>query len=75
MSKGLSVETVVCLEYQRLIEECQSAFEIWSEHRAEICRSRLIGKEAGDELLRLQARYARAYTLLQNHAPNCPQCR
>ncbi len=74
MSKQLSVKITVCNEYQRLLEECQSALEIWNEHRAENCRSRLNGKEAGDELLRLQAKYARAYTLLQNHAHNCFRC-
>jgi hypothetical protein len=74
VSKQLSVETMVCREYQRLLEECQSDLEIWNEHRAEICRSRLVGKEAGDELLRLQAKFARAYTVLQNHAQNCLRC-
>jgi hypothetical protein len=74
VSKQLSVETMVCSEYQRLLEECQSALEIWNEHRGEICRSRLVGKEAGDELLRLQAKFARAYTVLQNHAQNCLRC-
>jgi hypothetical protein len=74
MDKQFSVATTVCTEHQRLLEECQSALEIWDEHRAEICRTPLIGKEAGDELLRLQAKYARAYTLLQNHAHNCLLC-
>jgi hypothetical protein len=74
MSEQLSVETMVCSEYQRLLEESQSSLEIWREHRAEICRARLIGKEAGDELLRLQAKYARDYTLLQNHEHNCLRC-
>jgi len=74
MSKQLSVETMVCSEYQRLLEESQSALEIWNEYRAEIGRSRLIGKEAGDGLLRLQAKFARAYTVLQNHMHNCLRC-
>jgi hypothetical protein len=80
MSQQLSVNTVntihttVCAGYQRLLEECQSALEIWNELRAEISQSRLIGKEAGDELLRLQAKYARAYTVLRNHLHNCLRC-
>jgi hypothetical protein len=80
MSKELSVNTVntihttVCAGYQRLLEECQRALEIWNEHRAELSQSRLIGKETGDELLRLQAKYARAYTVLQNHVHNCLRC-
>jgi hypothetical protein len=43
-----------------------------NEHRAKICRSHFVGREAGDELLRLQATYARAYTVLQNHEHDCP---
>jgi hypothetical protein len=74
MSKLLSVQTTVCDEYQRLLEESQSALALWDEHRAEVCQSRLIGKEAGDELLRLQAKFARAYTVLQNHVHNCLRC-
>jgi hypothetical protein len=50
------------------------ALEIWNERRAEVCQSRLSGKEAGDELLRLQAKYAQAYTVLQRHAHNCSVC-
>ena len=74
MNKQLSIKTLVCREYQRLLEESQFALETWNEHRAENCRSHLIGKEAGDELLRLQARFARAYTVLQNHVHNCRRC-
>ncbi len=74
MSKQLSVNTSLCSDYQRLLEESQSALEIWNEQRAEFCQSRFIGREAGDELLRLQAKYARAYTVLQNHERNCSLC-
>ena len=74
MSKQLSVDTTVCNEYQRLLGESQGALEIWEEHRAEFCEFRFIGREAGDELLRLQAKYARAYALLQNHERNCSRC-
>lgn len=74
MSKQLCVNTSICSEYQRLLEESQRALEIWNKHRAEVCESRLSGKEAGNELLRLQARYARAYTVLLNHQRNCSLC-
>ena len=47
---------------------------IWNEHRAEVVKSPVVAKEAGDELLRLQAKYARAYTVLQNHARLCSYC-
>jgi hypothetical protein len=74
MSKQLSVKTAVCREYQRLHEESQRALEIWNEHRADVCQCRFRGGEAGDELLRLQAKYARAYTVLQHHERNCSLC-
>ena len=75
MSKQLPAETIVCSEYQRLLEACVSAREIWKKHRAGIYRYRLVGKETGDELLRLQANYARAYYVLQHHVQQCPRCR
>jgi hypothetical protein len=74
MSKQLSVKTMVCSEYQRLLDECQNALEIWDEHRVQICRSRLIINEAGDELVRLQVKFTRAYAVLQNHVHNCLRC-
>jgi hypothetical protein len=74
MNKQFSVETVACTEQRRLFEESQQALEMWNDRRAEFCQSHLSGKEAGDELLRLQAKYARAYTVLRNHARNCSLC-
>jgi hypothetical protein len=75
MSQQLSVNATVCSEYQRLLEESQRALEIWNEHRAEFCQFRFIAREAGDELLRLQAKYARAYIVVQNHGHNCSLCK
>lgn len=74
MSKQLSIKTTVCSKYQRLLEECQSALEIWNKRRGEISQSRLIKKEEGDELLRLQANFARAYAVLQHHPHACEIC-
>lgn len=74
MSKQFFVETTVCSEQQRLFDECQKALENWNDRRGEFCRSHLSGKEVGDELLRLQAKYARAYTVLRNHIRNCALC-
>jgi hypothetical protein len=74
MNNQVSVETAVCAEHQMLLAECQRALEIWNEHRAEFCQFRFMRREAGDELLRLQAKYARAYTVLQNHERNCSLC-
>ncbi len=74
MNKQFSFETAVCTEHQRLLEESQRALETWNDRRAEFCQSHLSGKEVGGELLRLQAKYARAYTVLRNHARNCSLC-
>ena len=75
MNNQLSVETAVCTDHQMLLAECQRALEIWNEQRAKFCQFRFIRTEAGDELLRLQAKYARAYTVLQNHERSCSLCR
>lgn len=74
MDEQLLVDTAVCAEHQRLLEECEGALEIWNEHRAEFCQFRFIRREAGEELLRLQAKCIRAYTVLQNHGRNCSVC-
>ncbi len=74
MNKPLCINTTICNQYERLLEECESALEIWDEHRAEFCESRLVGREAGDELLRLQAKFARAYAVLQRHSQDCLLC-
>lgn len=74
MSMQLSTEIAVCSELQRLLEESNRALEFWSEHRARFCRVGSVEREAGDELLRLQAKYARAYAALQNHERNCLLC-
>ena len=74
MNKPLCINTAVCNQYQRLLEDCESALEIWDEHRAEVSESRWIGREAGDELLRLQAKFARAYAVLQRHSQDCLLC-
>jgi len=74
MNKSLCIKTTVCSQYQRLLEDCESALGIWDEHRAEVSVSRLVGREAGDELLRLQAKFARAYAVLQRHSQDCLLC-
>jgi hypothetical protein len=74
MSKQLSIKTTVCSEYQRLLEECQGALEIWNKRRGEFFQSGLIKTEEGDELLRLQANFARAYAVLEHHSSDCALC-
>ncbi len=74
MSQKLVFQTAVCTEYERLLGECKAALDAWEERRQEMIESGLTGKEVGDGLLRLQANYAKAYTLLRNHVPSCELC-
>jgi len=74
MNSEISFKTAVCTEYERLLTACQYALESWRSRREEIARSRLHGKQAGNELLRLQANYAKAYAQLEQHKENCETC-
>ena len=75
MNADVSFKTAVCTEYERLLTACQNALESWRSRREEIAGSRLRGKQAGDELLRLQAYYAKAHAQLEKHEENCETCR
>lgn len=74
MKSELSFKTAVCSEYERLLKKCQGAFQNWNERRQEICEAHLSGKEVGNELLRLQADYAKAYSLIRRHIHDCELC-
>jgi hypothetical protein len=74
MSREYCMEAAVCSAYEKLLEECDSALTAWNEQRTAVCESRVSGRKIGDELLRLEAKYAKAYTVLQNHTKDCPQC-
>jgi hypothetical protein len=75
MSNQLGIKVMVCEDYQKLLEESQRALETWNDLRAEVTSSRVVGREAGDELLRLQAKFARAYAMLQHHMHHCFLCK
>ena len=74
MTKQLSATGMECSEYQKLLENSAATRFAWRKLQAEMCWTRLVPKEIADELLRLQAKYARAYTLLQKHVHACGQC-
>jgi hypothetical protein len=74
MGRQFSVEAATCTQHEKLEAECQKALKTWNEHRAESARSRLGEKKADQRFLQLQAKYARAYTMLQNHLHNCMVC-
>jgi len=69
-----SVALGVFAQYEILLKECEAALEAWDERREQIAQSHLSGKEVGDEMLRLQADYAKAYTALRKHVSKCAIC-
>ena len=75
MSEELSFRTSICSDYETLLKECQRAMNAWKQRREEIARIGLHGKQAGDELQKLQAKYARAYNRLERHTKSCAVCR
>lgn len=75
MGTELSFKTAVCTEHEKLLIVCQKALEIWRTRREEVSASGLSGKPIADELLRLQADYAKAYSRLEKHEDNCELCR
>jgi len=74
MNSTVALETAVCAQYEILLKECEAALEAWDERREQIAQSHMSGTEVGDELLRLQADYARAYTALRKHVSKCWIC-
>lgn len=75
MNEALRFRTAVCSDYENLLKECQRALHAWQERREEMGRAGLRGKQAGDELQKLQASYAKAYNRLERHPKTCAVCR
>jgi hypothetical protein len=67
--------TAVCNEYERLLILCQRSLESWRNQREEFIRFGLRGKKVAEELLRLQADYAKTYSRLVLHEDSCEVCR
>ena len=63
-----------CSKYEELLLVCQQALESWAKRRDEARQTGLKGKELGDELIRLQADFAKSYALLRKHTHECPLC-
>ncbi len=70
MNNQFSVEAAVCRE----LGEYQRTLEIWNQQRAEFCQFRFFQTEAGHELLRFEANFARASSVFENHERNCSLC-
>ena len=74
MNQDFPIRTAGCPDYQRLLQECESALVAWKNRSEQIISLGLKGKSAGDGLQTLQAEYARAYHRLKRHANSCRVC-
>jgi hypothetical protein len=74
MSTELSFKTAICTEYEGLLFDCQKALEAWRNRQDEISAFGLQNRKTADELIGLQAEYARSYSRLERHAHNCELC-
>jgi len=74
MEGELFYKTAFCSNYERLLCVCVQSLNTWRKLREEIANSGLRSKEAGDELLRSQADYAKAYSRLEKHKDDCELC-
>jgi hypothetical protein len=74
MKSDRSLKTAVCFEDERLLIACQEALEKWRSRRENIATSRPSNKALANDLLRLQADYAKAYARLEKHEDNCEIC-
>ena len=70
----LNFEILLCDDYEKLLTECQHELEHWNDRSEAIREQQQTGEAAGRELLRLQARFAKSYTVLQRHTERCERC-
>jgi hypothetical protein len=63
-----------CETHQGLRDECSTARDEWNTRRAEISKLGLRGKKIDNELMRLQARFAKSYAMVRSHLRGCECC-
>jgi hypothetical protein len=74
MSATVYEMTEICETHQGLLDECNAARKEWNARRAEILRLGLRGKKIDNELMRLQAKFAKSYAMVRNHLRGCECC-
>jgi hypothetical protein len=74
MGRELSFKTAICTDYEQLLKDCLEKLDAWRQRREEVLESHEQGKKVGDELQRLQANYAKAYSQLERHEYECQLC-
>ena len=68
------VRTAVCIRHERLLKESHHALVELNELLAGVLTIGMSGKQRENEFRKRQAKYAKAYNNLQNHAHNCDLC-
>lgn len=74
MIDELDLEVLLCGDYEKLLNDCQKALDHWNARSERVRQTQQTGDEAGRELLRLQARFAKSYAVLQRHIERCERC-
>jgi hypothetical protein len=74
MSATLFEMATTCETHQGLLDECNVARTEWNARRAEITKLGLKGKKIDNELMRLQAKFAKSYAMVRNHLRGCECC-
>ena len=74
MSATVYEMAATCETHQGLLDECNAARNEWNRRRNEISRLGLRGKKIDNELMRLQAKFAKSYAMVRNHLRGCECC-
>ncbi len=77
MNSRTDFQTGFCPEYEVLLHKCEDSRQACAQWRSEMNSANSIppiNKEVADELLRLQAKYAKAYARLEGHYKQCDRC-
>jgi len=74
MSATVFEMTSTCETHQGFLDECNAAQIEWNTRRREISKLGLRGKKIDNELMRLQAKFAKSYAMVRNHLRGCECC-
>ena len=74
MSATVFEMAATCETHQGLLDECNAARNEWNARRAEISKLGLRGKKIDNELMRLQAKFAKSYAMVRGHLRGCECC-
>jgi hypothetical protein len=74
MSATLFEMAATCETHQGLLDECNAARSEWNARRGEISKLGLRGKKIDNELMRLQAKFAKSYAMVRTHLRGCECC-